>query len=90
MGINANRAGGEVGYSVLGTSIRHCCQFKKQDGSLFLFVLFQDACLLLLGKQRVKGIFFYSGFFVFGFCFLFLHELCFGTFFLNYSWSKYI
>lgn len=33
--------------------MRHCCQFKYQDGNLFSFVLFQDACLLLLGKQRI-------------------------------------
>lgn len=38
--------------------MRHCCQFKYQDGNLFSFVLFQNAYLLLLGKQRFKGIFF--------------------------------
>lgn len=59
VGINANRAEGEVAHSVLDTLIRHCCLFKMQDGNLFLFVLFQDACLLLLVKQRVKGIFFF-------------------------------
>lgn len=82
VGINANRAEGEVAHSVLDTLIRHCCLFKMQDGNLFLFVLFQDACLLLLVKQRVKGIFFFFVVaFLFGFYFVFRYELCFGTFF---------
>lgn len=70
-----------VVYSVLDTLMRHCGQFKKQDGNLFLFVLFQDACLLLLGKQRLKD------FFLCVVTFLYLVSVLF--FYLNSVWDLF-